>query len=102
MWLLIRTGRDEQEIWLIWSSRFEDYPRHRILYVVDDDEIAFYSGMFELPTHVDDFLHLFLKHQRYFSFFLFSVMIIESLLCLYGYFDRERAIEQVTNNNEKE
>lgn len=65
------------------------------MYVVDDDEIAFYSGVFELPTHVDDFVHLFLKHQRYFIGFLFITLFTETALATFGYMNRDKAIEQV-------
>lgn len=77
------------------NSRFEDYPRHRILYVVDDDEIAFYSGFFELPSHVDDFLSLFMKHQRYFGFFLSFLFVFEIILGFFAFAAKEKAVDQV-------
>jgi len=77
------------------NSRFEGYPRNRILYVVDDDEIAFYAGVFDLPSQVDEFLSLFLKHQKNFSLFLASLFLIEVLLGVFAYFDKERAVLQV-------
>ena len=76
-------------------SQFEGYPRNRIVYVVDDDEIAFYAGVFDLPSQVDEFLSLFLKHQKYFAMFLSFLFSIEVLLGVVAYFDKERAVEQV-------
>ena len=49
--------------------RFEGYPNNRILYVVDDDEITLYSGLYEIPTRVDEFLHLSSGTSDIFSYF---------------------------------
>jgi len=45
--------------------------------VVDEDEIALVTGMYELPNTVDSFLELILKHQRYFAWFLLLFFVLE-------------------------
>mmetsp|Transcript_18276 Transcript_18276/g.15931 ORF Transcript_18276/g.15931 Transcript_18276/m.15931 type:complete len:138 (+) Transcript_18276:81-494(+) len=82
--------KEEQKV---AENTFNGYPRNRILYIVDDDEIALYSGFYELPTRVDDFLGLFMRHQRYFVVFLTFMMIIESLLCLVAYQNQDVAVD---------
>jgi len=91
----VKAVKDEPNPAQQQDSRFEDYPRHRILYVVDDDEIAFYSGFFEIPSNVDDFLTLFIKHQKYFAMFLSFLFIFEIILGFFAYVDREKAIDQL-------
>jgi hypothetical protein len=77
-----------------WNS-FEGYPRNRILYVVDDDEIALYSGFYELPTQVDDFLSLLFRQQRYFMIFLFVMLLIELSFIHYAYTHMEENVQIV-------
>jgi len=68
------------------------YPRNRILYIVDDDEIALYSGFYELPTDVDEFLKLFQRHQRYFACFLVLILITETMFEIFAFQDKDRGI----------
>lgn len=61
------------------------------MYVVDDEEIALYTRSHDLPTRVEDFVELILKHQRYFAFFLLFFFFIEVIFgfLLYGQTDRD-------------
>jgi len=77
------------------GNLFENYPRNRILYIVDDDEIAVYSGFQQLPVVVDDFLELYLRHARYFTVGLVVLMFIEIGLWVLGYMDRTEAVAQL-------
>jgi len=77
------------------GNLFENYPRNRILYIVDDDEIAVYSGFQQLPVVVDDFLELYLRHARYFTVGLVVLMCVEIFLWVLGYMDRTEAVAQL-------
>jgi hypothetical protein len=76
-------------------NRFPNYPRNRILYIVDDDEIALYAGFYDLPTTVDEFLALYLRHQRYFVIFLVFFMLYELMLLYMAYENQALAVDEV-------
>ena len=59
---------------------------------MDDDEIALYSGFYELPSDIDDFLHLFLRHQRYFLCFLVLILVLETIFEVVAFQEREQGI----------
>lgn len=69
-----------------------------MLYVVDDDEIALYSGLYDLPNNLDEFLDLYLKHQRYFLFFLVFSLIIQITLEVFAFLRMDQAAVQVSTN----
>jgi hypothetical protein len=77
------------------TIRFEGYPNNRIVYVVDDDEIALYTGFYDLPTRVDDFLDLFNRHQKYFVGFLVIMFFTEIALLYSAYIKTDQAVVQV-------
>lgn len=73
----------------------ENYPRNRILYIVDDDEIAVYSGFNQLPNQIDEFVDLYLRHAKYFAVGLILLMITELVLWALGYIERSQAISEL-------
>lgn len=75
--------------------RREVYPRNRMLYVVDDDEIALYSGFYDLPNTIDEFLDLYVRHQRYFTIFLVVFLIVEVGLEVVAYLNADTTADQV-------
>ncbi len=66
------------------------------MYVVDEDEMALATGMYELPTTVDEFLALIVKHHRYFVWFLLSFLILEITFSGSSYATNQH-IEEVAN-----
>lgn len=66
-----------------------------MLYVVDDDEIALYSGFYDLPNTIDEFLDLYVRHQRYFTIFLVVFLLIEVGLEVLAYLHGDETAEQV-------
>lgn len=75
-------------------NSFNGYPRNRVVYVVDEDEIALVSGMYELPTRVDSFIEMILRHQKYFAWYLFIFLVIEVTFSGSSY-GRDQRIEEV-------
>jgi len=73
----------------------ENYPRNRILYIVDDDEIAVYSGFNQLPNNIDEFVDLYLRHAKYFTVGLIILMVVELVLWVLGYVERNQAISEL-------
>jgi len=66
-----------------------------MIYIVDDDEIALYAGFYDLPTDIDEFLNLYLKHQRYFTIFLVVFLIMEILFETFAIKYQEESINMV-------
>jgi hypothetical protein len=66
-----------------------------MLYVVDDDEIALYSGFYDLPNTIDEFLDLYVRHQRYFTIFLVVFLLVEVGLEVLAYLHADETAEQV-------
>jgi hypothetical protein len=65
---------------------------------VDDDEIALYSGFYEIPTRVDDFMNLLFRQQRYFMIFLFVMMLIELGFIHNAFTNEDENVELVRDN----
>ena len=66
-----------------------------MLYVVDDDEIALYSGFYDLPNTIDEFLDLYVRHQRYFTIFLVVFLLVETGLEVLAYLNADTIANQV-------
>ena len=65
------------------------------MYIVDDDEIAVYSGFNQLPVVVDEFLELYLRHAKYFVIGLLLMMFAEIFLWILGYMNKDGAVNEV-------
>lgn len=76
-------------------ARFPNYPQNRVVFVVDDDEIAVYSGFYELPSRIDEFLDLLFRHQRNFIIFLFTITLLAVFLCWRAYEYRDNGVTTV-------
>jgi len=66
-----------------------------MIYVVDDDEIALYAGFYDLPIEIDEFLNLYLRHQKYFTIFLVIMLILDTLFEVFSMTYKDETIIMV-------
>ena len=77
------------------ENSFSGYPRNRIVYVVDEDEIALYARFSDIPTRVDSFIEMMMLHQTYFKVFLFIFFILEILILISSLQSKTDQVQEV-------
>ena len=77
------------------ENSFSGYPRNRIVYVVDEDEIALYARFSDIPTRVDSFIEMMMLHQTYFKVFIFIFFVLEVLILLSSFESRTDQVREV-------
>jgi len=76
---------------------FNGYPRGRVVYVVDEDEIALISEIQPLPTHVDEFVEELLRHEKYFFWYICALFSFDFLYSASSWSNRTSALVELTS-----
>ncbi len=77
-------------------ERFPNYPANRVIFIIDDDEIAVYSSFFEMPSTIDNFLKLLDNHSRNFIILLLLITALSLFLCQRAYNTLDAQIDKVS------
>mmetsp|Transcript_5500 Transcript_5500/g.5926 ORF Transcript_5500/g.5926 Transcript_5500/m.5926 type:complete len:241 (+) Transcript_5500:29-751(+) len=73
----------------------EQNNNNQILYIMDNEEVIFYADVNEIPAYFDDFVALFIKHQKNFKSFLIIAIISELLFQIINYYNKSDILEEL-------
>mmetsp|Transcript_42938 Transcript_42938/g.49792 ORF Transcript_42938/g.49792 Transcript_42938/m.49792 type:complete len:241 (+) Transcript_42938:34-756(+) len=78
------------------EKKYNDQPPGpQMVYIIDNEEVIFVADANEIPAYFDDFVALYLKHQRNFIFYL-GIAVISELVCgLLSYFERNDSLTEL-------
>ena len=67
----------------------------RVLYIVDDDEVIFYGDTNDIPVYFDDFVRLYLRHKKIFTYVVVIFLLAEIVFGVLGYLNRDATVLEV-------